>query len=95
MASKLTIRDRVRRWLGIDALIAQIDALPSVEMFKAMEAAQRKRHGEVLEALNRIELRLQVAHIPQVRDFVPPVLDWDTVQAIALADLEKNPPKEN
>ena len=88
MASKKTIRDRVRDWLGINEL-------PSVELFKAMETAQRKRHGELLETLNRIDLRLQVAHIPQRNDFVPPVLDWDTVQMIALAELEKNPPKES
>lgn len=79
---------KIRIWIGL------ID-LPSLTMFKAMEMKQAERHIELLNALSRIEKRLINEHIGVQREFSPPVLDWDTVQAMALRELEKNPRQES
>jgi hypothetical protein len=85
----MNIRRAVQRWLGLDDV-------PSVAMWKAMEQAQRERHSELMACLGRIETRLVITHqTERIQSFSAPSLDWDTVQAIALAELERNPQKES
>ena len=83
----MQIRARVRKWLGL------VD-LPSLAMFKAMEMKQAERHAAIILQLNNIEKRLIGQHVERPRTFEPAVLDWDTVQAIALQSLRDNPEKE-
>ena len=102
MALLARIRAYVRKlaasWLGLDEL-------PSSVMFKAMEVTARERNNTVMqglmaldEKLTRIETRLIAQNLqqnqPQIT-FNTPVYDWDTVQAIALHELEKDSKKEN
>ena len=79
------LRDVVRRWLGIDELASK-------GLIQAREKADRERHAAILEVLNRIEKKLTAEHLDHPRQYTPPVLDWDTVQAIAMQALED--PKE-
>jgi hypothetical protein len=91
----MTFRDRIRAWLGITQIVTAVTDVPSLTMFKAMEMKQAERHDAILDALNRIEQRMINEHIGvQPREFTEPVLDWDTVQAIALTQLQRNPEKE-
>lgn len=83
----MQIRARVRQWLGL------VD-MPSLTMFKAMEMKQAERHAAIILQLNNIEKRLIGQHVERPRTFEPTVLDWDTVQAIALQSLRDNPEKE-
>jgi hypothetical protein len=77
------IKAAMRRWLGIDDLATK-------RLIAGLEQAERDRHSEVMAALNRIEQLSKVVHQnPADRTFNPGVLDWETVQAIALHDLEK------
>jgi hypothetical protein len=87
----MSFRARIRRWLGIDDLVLALSDVPSVEMYKAMELAQKERHRVIMEALARIEGRMVSSHVSQPRNFTPPTLDWDTVQAIAAQSLIDNP----
>jgi hypothetical protein len=72
----------VQKWLGIDVLSTR-------GLIQAREKADRERHAELMTALGRIEQRMTVEHIDPSQKFDVPILDWDTVQAIALHDLEK------
>jgi hypothetical protein len=102
----MTFRDRIRAWLGIseasdqlsryhDDVTALVSDIPSLTMFKAMEAKQAERNNVILTALTRIEQRMINEHIGvQPREFTETILDWDTVQAIALTQLQRNPEKE-
>ena len=85
----MSIRDRIRAWLGLD----EVATLANMQAF---EVRQKQRHEAMMGMLNRIEQRMLNEHVGQPRDFAVPVLDWDTVQAINLQQLEKLPePKEN
>lgn len=77
-----TLRLAVLRWLGIDTLA-------TAKLIAALENANRARHVEMMEVLNRIDKRMTIEHINPSKNYVAPVLDWETVQAIALHDLEK------
>ena len=77
-----TLRLAVLRWLGIDTLA-------TAKLIAALELAERTRHAELLAVLNRIDQRMTIEHINPSKNYVAPVLDWETVQAIALHDLEK------
>ncbi|MGB7024102.1 MAG: hypothetical protein WBD73_09910 [Candidatus Acidiferrales bacterium] len=83
----MSLVGRVRTWLGLSDL-------PSLTMFKAMEQKQVERHEQLTGAINRLAVALQNAHAMDKPQFVPPVLDWDTVQAMALVELERKPQKE-
>jgi hypothetical protein len=84
---------RFKLWLRV---FFGLDDLPSLTMFKAMELSQQTRHSALLEILTRIEKRLINEHVGQPREFAPPILDWETVQAMALHRLEsENQPKES
>ena len=81
------IRQSILSWLGV----AEIRTLIST-----CEQEDRQRHSELMAVLARIENRLTVEHInPNDRPFNSPVLDWDTVQAIALHDLENTKEKSD
>ena len=91
----MTFRDRIRAWLGITQIVTAVTDVPSLTMFKAMEVKQAERHEAIVSVLNRIEQRMINEHIgAQPREFTEPILDWDTVQAIALTQLKRNPEKE-
>jgi hypothetical protein len=86
----MKLRDRVRTFLW-----SLFDWVASKEMLNASEQRQIQRHQDMMGMLNRIEQRMINTHVGQPRELSIPVLDWDTVQAIALHEMEKNPPKEN
>jgi len=80
------LKRTIRAFLGLDAL-------PSVEMYKAMELRQRERdiiakdrHAEILTILHALEIQKQNAG-PQAQS-IPRQWDWETVQAMALKQLE-------
>ena len=86
----MKFRDRVRAWL-----YPLFDWVASKEMLNASEQRQIQRHQDMMGMLNRIEQRMINEHIGvQPREFTEPILDWDTVQAIALTQLQRNPEKE-
>jgi len=76
------LKDKIRAWLGLDTL-------PSVEMFKAMEKAQRERHAEIITKLNAIEKRLDNSRPIQPNEPGVEIIDWEAFQQRALAQLEK------
>lgn len=61
-----------------------LDDLPSVEMFKAMEAAQRHRQKEILAAIGDLTKRLEAAHTFDPLKPKPTVSDWESIQQLAL-----------
>jgi hypothetical protein len=92
---EMSFCDRIRACIGITEIVTAVTDIPSLTMFKAMEIKQAERHDAILAALTRIEQRMINEHIGvQPREFTEPVLDWDTVQAIALTQLQRNPEKE-
>lgn len=76
------IKAAMRRWLGLDDLASR-------NLIATIEQANRTRHSEIMTALGRIEQRLTVAQTNPAIRHIAPILDWETVQAIALNDLEK------
>jgi hypothetical protein len=96
--SAMSIRDRIRKWLGIEDVARKSD-------IQASELRHKQRaksaHEDEMRVLNRIEQRLINQHVgnqvnrSQPQEFVSPVLDWDAVTAANLHDLEANPEKEN
>lgn len=84
-----SMNDKLRKWLW-----SLFDWVASKEMLNALETREQQRHADQMGMLNRIEQRMINTHVGDPRDFAVPVLDWDTVQAIALHEMEKNPPKE-
>lgn len=86
----MNLRKKLQVWLGIDCL-------PSVEMYKAMELAQKHRHAELCGKIEELSIQLRNAHAferPQ-EQFSAPTLDWNTVEMLAMRELEQNPPKES
>lgn len=89
----MTLRDRMRIWLGMDdgfrALSVQIDALPSIA-----EVATKNDLAAVMSHVRAIEAKLTQAHVNRA-EITPSQLDWDTVQAMAAYQLQNSqPPKE-
>jgi hypothetical protein len=76
----LKLRDAVRRWLGWNDFATALNIA---------ENRARERHEAQMGMLNRIEQRMINQHVGQPRDFAPAVLDWETVQVMALHELEK------
>jgi hypothetical protein len=58
-------------------------------LLAAIDKAQDKRHEELLGAINRLSTILTNAHLTEPPMFHAPVLDWEQVQADALAQLER------
>ena len=85
---RMTLRERVQIWLGMDKLA-------STGLLLAHEKLEKSRHAIIVQELANIQTLMQNQHIGQPQNFVPPVLDWDTVQAMALAELERDPKREN
>ena len=85
---RMTLRERVQLWLGMDKLA-------STGLLLAHEKAEKARHVIVIQELANIQTIMTNQHIGQPREFSAPVLDWDTVTALALAELEREPNKEN
>jgi len=69
-------------------------SVPSLVMFQAMEKKQAERHELLMGAVNKLTLTLQNAHAFDKPTFAPPVLDWETVSAMALHALENESDKE-
>jgi len=76
------LKNKIRAWLGLDTL-------PSIEMFKAMEKAQRERHAEIVTKLNAIDKRFENSRPIQLDASRVDVIDWEAFQQRALAQLEK------
>lgn len=98
--SPMSIRERIRNWLGLNDL-------PNRGLLASAEKAQRERHIELLAAIKGIEehvivLRDTLPRIEQMfhtehinrRQFAAPVVDFESGQLAALADMLANPPKE-
>ena len=79
----MTLKAKVRAWLGIDSI-------PSIEMLKALELTEQRRHNALMEMLNRIEKMLQNRPASPALPFTSPQFDWDTIQAIASQQLEND-----
>jgi hypothetical protein len=96
----MSIRERIRNWLGLNDL-------PNRGILAGVEKAQRDRHIELLASLKnledhiiilrdtlpRIEQMFHVEHINR-RQFAAPVVDFESGQLAALAEMLANPPKE-
>lgn len=96
----MTIRDRVRQWLGLEGLITISYQLNSSlatlqDVCNRMETgkAATERHGELIERLERLEQRFTTQHVG-TRPASIPVYDWEQVQIQELAEMLANPPKE-
>jgi hypothetical protein len=88
----------VRLWLGLETLYAGQLAIESKvsridASIKDIEAKDVTRHEELLGAIKQLTTVLQNAHATEPQSFDAPVLDWDTVQALALASLEREDTK--
>lgn len=83
------LRERIRAFLGIDVLPTRSETI-------ALRDEIQKNHREVLEVLAKIAVfRKYPTSMPSPGDFRAPILDWETVQKIQLADMLENPPKED
>jgi plasmid stabilization system protein ParE len=80
------LSERIARWF------ADLAALPDKDMLNALELREKQRHEALLGMLNRIEQRMINEHVGQPREFTPPVLAWETVEAMALHNLQNTPP---
>ncbi len=90
MVYAVSVRELILKWLGVEDIGDFVE-----RSFAAAELRAYARHVELINALSAINKRLVNEHVGAPRSYTPDVLDWDTVQAIALADLERNPLKEN
>ena len=84
----------VRRWLGVEIISAGQLAIESRvsridKIIRDIEAKDVTRHEELLGAINRLSTILTNAHLTEPPMFHAPVLDWEQVQADALAQLER------
>lgn len=102
----MTMRDRVRRWLGLGLddfyaysklanveLARGISECSTKNLIAASEKAQRERHGELIERLAKLEQNFISQHVGS-RSASVPVYDWEQVQAQELAEMMANRPKE-
>lgn len=104
----MTIRDRVRAWLGLDELATDKSQRESnaillgyitsvhkqiVSEFEGINTCSEDRHGEVIEFLTKLEQHFVSQHVG-TRPASIPVLDWEQVQIQELAEMLANPPKE-
>lgn len=91
-----TMRDKIKAWLrsflGMDEAFASFEKI--MTLAKLQELRQKERGDRIMEKLNAIEQRMIPMQLDRPR-MVETTLDWDTVQAIALSYLEKNPQKED
>ncbi len=88
----MSMTAKVRAWVW---RMMSLDLLPTAAMLNALEQREQDRHKAMMGMLNRVEQRMINEHIgAQPRGFSVPVLDWDTVQTIAMQSLIENPPKE-
>lgn len=86
---QVNLRNNLRAWLGLDTM-------PTAAMLNALELREVQRHGALMGMLNRIEQRMINMHIERPQsEFVPPQLDWDTVQEMALRSLLKEEKEHN
>jgi hypothetical protein len=86
------------KFLGLDRRAAEvlgvIDGALNTHR-DAREAANRERQTALLAALALIEQRLQVAGVDLRHPESAPVLDWETVSAMAMHALENSPPPKD
>jgi hypothetical protein len=66
----------------------------TIERMRAYADTNNERWLIVQQSLARIEQQLQVQHIPR-KPSNPAEYDWEQVQAMELAEMLANPPKEN
>jgi hypothetical protein len=84
------ISNSVRRWLGVEILLAIESRVSLIHTtIRDIEAKDVTRHEELLGAINRLSTILTNAHLTEPPMFHAPVLDWEQVQADALAQLER------
>lgn len=83
------IRDRVHAFLGIDSLATRLEIIQ-------MRDDQAKYHREVMDSLARITLMVKSPETPTFKiNYRASNLSWEQVQAIELAQMLQNPPKED
>jgi hypothetical protein len=88
---KLWLQKKLRALVGIDDLQNAVN----VAAAKA-ETAARERHSELATALTEIAHRLTAAHIDLSKERRGvPLLDYDTLQAMAAKELDGPPPKDS
>jgi hypothetical protein len=89
----MMLRDRIRQWLGLDVIHEKVELIRLYAVDN--DKKQAARYIELTSTLSAINKRMINEHIGGPREFTAQVLDWETVQAIVLAELERNPQKEN
>lgn len=101
----MTIRDRVRRWLGMETGMAAterhaelISALTELRAWMSEQLVwkhnrEEDRHGELIEILTKLEQHFVSKHVGRPTTSIP-VYDWEQVQIQELAEMLANPPKE-
>lgn len=89
----MTLKERVRSWLGVNILIRQNADLAPKTLVAGCEAKNRERHAEVLERLNKIEAKLMIQHVGRKENTEP--TSWEAVQVQELAKMLKNPQEDN
>jgi hypothetical protein len=96
------VKQRLQLWLwkflGLDRRAAEQAAQQRAALqahFDALEAASQKRQTALLAALALINQRLTVAGVDLRQPESAPVLDWETVSAIAMRALENSPPPKD
>lgn len=89
----MDIRRKVREWLGLDKL----DDVPASLVASMSEQQQIEAHLlELLATCQRLEQKMSLNHLDKPIERVSSQsYDWDSVQVMALQDMQKNPPKEN
>ena len=87
------MRAWLQKWFGLFELR---ESLIQMRLDRLRDREQDAlRHIELVNALSALNKRMVNEHIGTPRQFTEPVLDWETVQAIALANLQANPEREN
>jgi hypothetical protein len=71
----------IRKWLGIDEILAVLKDVPSVVMLQAAEANQKRRHQEILAALS--EKQLTSSPLKPKIEPKPHRANWRTFRSLA------------
>ena len=83
------LRERIRAFLGLDVLPTRLELVQ-------LRDDIAKNHRDVLEALVKLSVAQNLNHKrPLIENYKPQNLSWEMVQAIELANMLENPPKED
>jgi len=78
-------RYHVRAFLGTDVLPTRLELI-------AFRKSIEKNHRQVLEILSKSKSQAEIDY--KVKSFMAPTLDWENVQRLELANMQKEVLKE-